>query len=92
MPGRGAMDDQNFGYDENLAGANNAEFGEEGFPVILTALADSISGTASDPEEALDMCRDLASSENLDEDQYLELVGLVEAQTGWELPEEGERF
>ena len=92
MPGRGAMDDQNYGYDDDLARANNAEFGESAQPVILPTLAESIAASAADPEEALEMCRDLANAENLDEDQYLELVHLVEGSTGFELPEEGQRF
>jgi hypothetical protein len=68
------------------------ELGEAAEPVVLSTLADSIAGSALDPEEAVDMCRDLASAENLDADQYVDLVGLVESVTGWELPEEGERF
>lgn len=92
MPGHGAPDGQNYGYDDDLAGANNAEFGEAGQTVILPTLADSIAAAAADPDEALGMCRDLANAENLDEEQYLELVQLVEGSTGFELPEEGQRF
>jgi len=91
MPGRGAMGDQNFGYDD-LAGDNNAEFGEDGERVILPTLAESIAASAADADEAVEMCRDLANAEDLDEDQYLELVQLVERGTGFELPEEGQRF
>jgi hypothetical protein len=92
MPGRGTMDDQNYGYDDDLAGANNAEFGEDSQKVILPTLADSIAASAADADDAVEMCRDLANAENLDEDQYLELVNLVERTTGFELPEEGQRF
>lgn len=92
MPKSGAMDDQNFGYDENLAAANDAEYGEDGARLVLATMAESIAGSAADEDEALEMCRDLANSEDLDEEHYLRLVALVEGATGWELPEEGERF
>lgn len=92
MPNRGATDDQHFGYDDNLAAANDAEYGEDGARLVLVTMAESIASSAADEEEALDMCRDLASSEDLDEEQYLRLVALVEGATGWELAEEGERF
>ncbi|MBC7950355.1 MAG: hypothetical protein H7Z12_00855 [Rhodospirillaceae bacterium] len=68
------------------------ELGESAEPVMLSTLADSIAGSASDPDEAVDMCRDLANAENLDPEQYMDLVGLVEGATGWDLPEEGERL
>lgn len=68
------------------------ELGEAAEPVVLSTLADSIAGSAADPDEAVDMCRDLANAENLDAEQYMDLVGLVEGATGWELPEEGERL
>lgn len=68
------------------------ELGEAAEPVVLSILADSIAGSAADPEEAVDMCRDLANAENLDAEQYMDLVGMVEGATGWELPEEGERY
>lgn len=90
MGGGGAMDDKYSGYQENLAEANNAEFGSGGTPMILASLADGVAGAATDPEEALSMCRDLANAEDLGEDDFLELVAEVEARTGWELPEEGE--
>ncbi|MBC7905756.1 MAG: hypothetical protein H7Y60_03285 [Rhodospirillaceae bacterium] len=68
------------------------DLGEAAEPVMLSTLADSIAGSASDPEEAVEMCRDLANAENLDADEYMDLVGLVESATGWDLPEEGERL
>jgi hypothetical protein len=71
---------------------DDAGFGGAAAPVILPTLADGIAAAAGDPDEALDMCRDLASAENLDQEQYLELVLLVEGSTGFELPEEGLRF
>lgn len=79
------------GYNENLAEANNAEFGEEAVEIILPPLAEGIAASASDPEEALDMCRDIAAAEELDDDQFLELVRLVEDMTDWELPGPPER-
>lgn len=90
MGGGGAMDDKYSGYEEDLGAANNAEFGDDGARMILASLADGVAGSASDPEEALAMCRDLANAEDLDEDEFLELVAEVEARTGWELPEDGE--
>ncbi|MCR6629770.1 MAG: hypothetical protein NVV74_06780 [Magnetospirillum sp.] len=89
MPERGAMDERGLGYEEDLAAANAAEFSEDGADMLLPGLADSVVGSAGDPEEALAMCRDLANAEDLDDDQYLALVALVEEATGWELPEEG---
>jgi hypothetical protein len=86
------MDGGDFGYEENLAAANDAQYGEDGAGLVLSTMADSIAGSAADPEDALEMCRDLANSEDLNEDGYLSLVALVEGATGWELAEEGERF
>jgi hypothetical protein len=86
------MDERGFEYEDNLAGANAAEFSDDGDDLLLPGLADSVAASAGDPEEALVLCRDLANAEDLDEDQYLRLVALVEGATGWELPEEGERF
>lgn len=92
MPGKGAMDDDAAGYDENLAAANNAEFGDSAIPDILPGLAEGVASSAAGPEDALNMCRDLANAEDLDDESYLSLVAQVEARTGWELPAEGERF
>lgn len=88
---RGAMDERSPGYEDDLAAANASEFSDDGDDLLLPSLADSIAGSAEDPEEALVMCRDLANAENLDEDQYAELIGLVADATGWELPEESAR-
>lgn len=90
MPGRNPSEADDPGYDD-LAEPDFA-LGEPAEPVILSTLADSIAGAASDPEEAVEMCRDLANAESLDADQYVDLVGLVEGATGWDLPEEGERY
>lgn len=98
---RGAMDERGPGYEDDLAAANAAEFSDDGDDLLLPSLADSIAGSAEDAEEALALCRDLAAAENLDEDQFEELVGLVADATGWELaadatgwerPEEGGRL
>lgn len=84
--------DRYSGYDDDLGEANNAEFGGDGAPMILAALAEGVASAASDAEEALIMCRDLAAAEDLSEADYFELVAQVEARTGWELPEEGEEL
>lgn len=78
--------------DDDLAGANAAEFSDEAVPVVLAALAESIAGSATDEEEALDMCRDFANSEDLDPENYAALVALVENQTGWDLGEDSDRY
>lgn len=88
--GGGAMDDKFSGYDEGFGEANNAEFGAEAVPMILSALAEGVAEAAADAEEALDMCRDLAAAEDLSEADYLELIDQVESLTGWDLPEEGD--
>lgn len=87
MPQRGAMDERGFDYEDDLAAANAAEFGDDGDVILLSSLADDIAASASDASEAASMCRDFANAEDLDEDQYLKLVRLVEDATGWELPE-----
>ena len=89
---RGAMDERGPGTEDDLAAANAAEFGDDGDVLVLASLADSIAGSAEDPEEALALCRDFANAENLDEDQFEELVGLVADATGWDLPEEDARL
>lgn len=78
------------GLDDGIRGDNSGRSATRGAgPVMLSALAEGIAGSAADPEDALEMCRDLANAENLDTDQYLDLLGLVEGATGWELPEDG---
>lgn len=78
------------GLDDGIRGDNSGRRDNSGAgPVMLSALAQGIAGSAADPEDALEMCRDLANAENLDTDQYLDLLGLVEGVTGWELPEDG---
>lgn len=77
------------GYNENLAEANAAEFGETGAPLILRALAEGIALSAADSDEAISMCRDIAAAEELDDGQFEELVALVEGATDWDLPREG---
>lgn len=90
MGGGGAMDDKFSGYDENLGEANNAEFGPDAVPMVVAAMAEGVAEAASDAEEALAMCRDLAQSEDLSEADYLELIDQVESLTGWELAEDSD--
>jgi hypothetical protein len=88
MGGHGAMDDDNFGYDEDPARANNAEFGEAGVDATLAAMAETVADEAGDAEEALAMCQDLRAEESLDDEQYQRLLALVEASSGWDLGRE----
>ncbi|HSV29264.1 MAG TPA: hypothetical protein VLL76_06885 [Candidatus Omnitrophota bacterium] len=92
MAGGGAMNDNFHGYNDNLSEANNAELGPDGIDLILPALAEGIAASATDADEALELCRDAAQSENLDEEQFLALVRMVEDITDWELPGPGDDF
>lgn len=90
MGGGGAMNDNYYSYNDNLSEANNAELGPDGVDLMLPALAEGIASSATDPEEALEMCRDAAQAEDLDDDQLRTLVRLVAEITDWELPEGSE--
>ena len=92
MGGTGAMNDNYRGYNDNFAEANESEFGPEGVDLELPALAEGIASSANDPEEALELCRDAAQAEDLDEDQFRALVRLVEDMNDWELPGEGDEY
>lgn len=88
--GRDPVNDDTYRYNENLAEANNAEFGPLATPGILPGMAEGIAASATGPDDAYDLCRDLANAEDLDEAAFGALVAQVEAQTGWELPRQGE--
>lgn len=92
MPNRPSLSDESWGNDDDPAGVDALEFNDEAVPVVLAALAESIAGSATDAEEALDMCRDFANAEDLDPENYAALVSLVESQTGWDLGEDSDRY
>lgn len=89
MGGGGAMDDDDYGHNDNLAEANDAEFGDDAHALILAPMAEGVASSASDADEALALCRDVAAAEELDDDDLGRLIGMVEARTGWDLPREG---
>jgi hypothetical protein len=77
-------DDDPMGY-EDMAEPQPASPPEVSDPT-LPSLADAVAGAAADPDEALGLCDDLRNAENLSDDQFDELLALVEARTDWELP------
>lgn len=91
--GGGAMDDNEYyGYTDDPAEANNAEFGPDGDDLRLMAFAEGIASSAIDPEDALHMCEDLRNAENLDEEDFAALVRMVGDLNDWELPGPGEEL
>lgn len=79
-------DDDPMGY-EDLA-EPQATSPDRVTDTVLPSLADSVAGSAEDPEAALSLCDDIRNAENLSDDQFDELLSLVEARTDWELPRE----
>lgn len=83
--GGGAMDDNTSGYIPDPAEANNAEFGAEGDDLRLAAMAEGVASSATDVEDALHLCEDLRNAENLDDEDFEALVGMVGDITDWDL-------
>ena len=53
--------------------------------IALRQSAEGIAGSAVGAEEALRMCRDLATAEDLGDDDYAALLRMVDSMTDWEL-------